>query len=319
MLSDIARDFIKKASSENRNDLFIIFIITLVVFFLGISALAISFNLKYMGKEIVFIESQYLIYFLRLLSSLFIVPSTLFLSVLIFKGLYLLKGPFSKKLDKIFYIRNASDFYDLISSFYEENNSPEYIKTLVKIRKLICENSENNKISICDLGGGTGQLIDYFPDESVDKWVNIDDCNGMNSVFKKRDLNEKIYSCQKWNIENLKELLFFPKIRGEFNVVILSHVISSMVFLPNFQHIKELLKNNGLLVIADAHSEYSEGKFYDVRDKTKKKNYALKIKPIDHDNICNIVENKGFTFIEREVIEKERKIYSVISIYRLTN
>src|ERR1700735_5246451 len=89
-------------------------------------------------------------------------------------------------LSTTFEPRDASKFYQMIASKYDERNSANLIATHMDTIERIEQARVNNPgIRILDLGGGTGQNIatHFFNDKHI-HWDYVDSCSEMVSLFR---------------------------------------------------------------------------------------------------------------------------------------
>ncbi len=191
----------------------------------------------------------------------------------------------SKNVDKTlpniknFNIKNAIDFYNTIAKMYDERNS----KKLLESHRRVIEEIENHlnedrNYNILDLGGGTGKLITnhFFNKENI-TWTYVDKSTSM--IKKFQEIMDEAPLRTEIIVEDIDNI--HNRLKGKkFDVIIISWVLSSMPHNPDFSLLKNLLADNGILIITDndqAHSSLNP--YYDFI--IEGESYALEIRPIN--------------------------------------
>ena len=213
-----------------------------------------------------------------------------------------------------FEVQRAVEFYDKIAPHYDKGVSRDFINTHSDLNRVIqSQLSTGQTISILDLGGGTGRILSAFDTEPAIAWHYCDACPAMLNLFKRTFGSASVLReavCQ-----DAEE--FLQKSTTQFDIIILSFLISSMPHLIDFTQLKQRLKSDGLLVIADANPTYSEKKpKFSIEDKSSNIKYSLKIRPIDAPSLSKNASLVGFQICELIGHNKGEQPYSYIATFK---
>lgn len=213
--------------------------------------------------------------------------------------------------DKIFTLEDSVAFYDAISNEYDKRNVGQYGKTYDRIYELINKHSEiSNSKSLCDLGGGTGWLLNKFRHLNL-SWVNIDLSPGVLRIFKNNFDDYENKECRQLDIT---EDCF--RLTDNFDYVVVNFVLSSMQGSMNFSHLKKSMKPGALLIISDNHHTYVESNSIYGFEDIGGKNIGISPKPMFPEQIKSSALNDGFEHVESTYVEVKNRIYSQIHLFR---
>ena len=152
-------------------------------------------------------------------------------------------------------IQDEVEFYNQNAPYYDERNTNTLVEThrsiIAKVTKFL---GERDNLEVLDLGGGTGRLIAaHFFDERRLKWTYFDNAPGMLQEFRSNLAETKLQT-----EEILGDIYDLSDLRGrEFDVVVLSLILTSLQNLPDFGLIASLVGPSGHLIIADIDPVYS--------------------------------------------------------------
>jgi 2-polyprenyl-3-methyl-5-hydroxy-6-metoxy-1,4-benzoquinol methylase len=187
-------------------------------------------------------------------------------------------------------LAHVVEFYDAIAPFYNKRNTGKYLATYTAIYGVIESSFESLEgITICDLGGGTGFLLNRFQHHGA-QWTNVDISLGALAVFQ----SEFSFYHHKWqrNLDICTDS--FIKQNEQFDVLVMSYLLSSLDRCPDFAQIHLAMHEHSLLVVADNHFEYvHKNPYYGYRG-IDGRNLAIAPRPMVPEEIQALVEEAGF-------------------------
>jgi len=147
------------------------------------------------------------------------------------------------------------EFYTRIAPYYDQRNTSSLLETH---RAVITEVSEmlddRGSLDVLDLGGGTGRLIaaQFFRERRL-RWTYIDQSPGMLEQFM-RNLETTALRSEiiLGDLNNLDQL-----VTGQFDIVLLSLVLTSLPDFPDFTRMATHIRPGGRLIVADIDPAYS--------------------------------------------------------------
>lgn len=211
-------------------------------------------------------------------------------------------------------ISRSIEFYDKIANSYNRGVSADFIQTHRALNRVIRRRiSSHFPTRILDLGGGTGRILSAF--EAVDNlsWFYCDASPRMRDVFAAAF--EKSSVVAGITCKDAEEFLRTDK--QEYEIIILSFLISSMPYLVDFQLLKRRITDHGLIVIVEANPTYSETKpKFTVEDNAaSKRRYSLKIRPVDAPTLATRAALVGLGIRDLIGYEKGSTPYSYIATF----
>lgn len=221
----------------------------------------------------------------------------------------------SPPFDHIYEPSRASVFYDAIAKTYDARNS----QFLRSTHREVIRHVDNHvqalpNWEVLDLGGGTGLLIAHqFATKANGRWISVDWSSGMNSQFKSNmhgvALDFEVHR------EKVDEYLNHVKYDHEYDVVLVSLLLSSISHGLSWNHVYKHMKPGGLLVVADIADSYSatHPQFaVDVSGRT----HALTVRPVNQIQVRNEILNAGLSEIDTQPIRNEDVDYSFVSAFK---
>ena len=157
----------------------------------------------------------------------------------------------TRKFDREFSPKDSLKFYALIADLYDQRNSEELLHTHRAVVTAIKRHIASRASSlVLDLGGGTGKLIaHHFFDNASVKWVYVDACGRMAEKFRENlsgvPLRTEAYVM---TLSETHEQFSSSK----SDVVVMSFLLSSLPERPDFVRIAGLLREDGVLIVAEA-------------------------------------------------------------------
>jgi len=221
------------------------------------------------------------------------------------------------KYDEIFNVEQSLDFYNRIANDYDERNTNFLLQTHRQVIRTIDEFVSNKESAkILDLGGGTGRLIatQFFNKNNL-KWVYLDNSSSMVEQFRKnmKDANLEIQIVFKSIFDISKEL--FNEV---YDVIILSLVLTSLSRYPDFEALKLLLNQEGILIIADIDPVYTALEPYYSVPLSNDGILALKTNPLHPLDIIEKLSFYGFRVISSKSIKLHNGTrYSYMLVFSL--
>lgn len=213
---------------------------------------------------------------------------------------------------RVYEVSEAVEFYDLVAPFYDSRHSKDRERTNDSVHSA-CESyflDLNGKV-ICDIGGGTGNLVRKFRHHELE-WVNVDLSQKALDLFQQRYSDALKISARHFDACRGG----FAGPRETFDIIILSFVLSSMPTQFPYKRLLPLMKDDAIFVIADNHPEYSRDKLYGYKD-VNGKNYALRIRPIDPIVLQTEVEQAGFVQNSRQfTYTSDDKLYAQVQVFK---
>lgn len=209
-----------------------------------------------------------------------------------------------------------SEFYNLIAGHYNRRNMGPYGATYDKIASILLRNlNSTKKLKICDLGGGTGWLLQKLQHYKP-YWVNIDISQKMIDVFNsdydwypKREARNSCVSGDS-----------FIKNGEHFNAVIANYLISSMDGGINFERIRPAMHTNSIFVIADNHFSYVHKFPRYGFDNINNENIAIEPSAVHREYLLNLMDKNGFCLVDEDyVVLDGLNLYSQIFAFKLKN
>lgn len=204
------------------------------------------------------------------------------------------------------------EFYDQIAAHYNRRNTGEYLNTYIEIYQTVASNiSSIEEANFCDLGGGTGFLLNRFKHHSV-RWVNIDISREAQRIFESDFSSYKFIDIRTLDVGRDT----FTKRDEKFDVIVMNYLWSSMDGSPDFEQIMTVMHTESILVVADnMHSYVDENRYYGF-DNINGKNLAIAPRPMVPSDIRTIVTSHGFEEIAFKVVSIQGKPYSQIQAFR---
>jgi len=214
-------------------------------------------------------------------------------------------------------VAHSIEFYDKVAQYYDRGVSADFIQTHRALNRTIRKRISSQAMTkILDLGGGTGKILSAFDTTDNLSWFYCDASSHMLDEFKK--IFGKSHVVKQALCKDAEDYL--REDGQEYDIIILSFLISSMSYLIDFNLLKRRLADNGLLIIVEANPTYSESKpKFTIEDKVSKKyKYSLKIKPVDAPTLATRAELVGFKIKELTGYEKGNQPYSYIGTFAKT-
>ncbi|MDN3581753.1 class I SAM-dependent methyltransferase [Mucilaginibacter flavus] len=165
----------------------------------------------------------------------------------------------------LFTAENAVEFYNIISDKYDERNTNQIFETHKKIIELISNKAQKDEgIKILDIGGGTGRLVAFhFFNEKNIEWHCVEPSSGMLKNFRLNTNSSQI----KYKLFN-NSIFELPAevCEHQYDVILLSCVLTSLPNDPDFAQLCGLLSKEGVFIIADIDPTYTQKRpFYDFQ------------------------------------------------------
>jgi 2-polyprenyl-3-methyl-5-hydroxy-6-metoxy-1,4-benzoquinol methylase len=214
---------------------------------------------------------------------------------------------------KIIKRKNVEEFYNLVANKYNRRNRGPYGQTYEKIYQLTAKYaSKASSLRICDLGGGTGWLLQKFT-RLKPFWLNIDFSQNAINVFEEF---YRSYPNKEYRNCDLRNDGFLEK-SEQYDIFIINFLISSMDGYPKFKHIYNAMHKNSILVFADNHFSYvTKNPMYGF-DNVDGENLAIEPVAMHREFILNLFKKNGFVHIDEEyVVIDGTDIYSQIHVFK---
>jgi ubiquinone/menaquinone biosynthesis C-methylase UbiE len=212
--------------------------------------------------------------------------------------------------DHVYETTSAKDFYDAIARHYDQRNSSELLNTHRQVVRLIdAQARDREMLEVLDLGGGTGKLIvQHFFDRNTMRWHYVDVSSGMADQFRENFMGTKL----DWSVELEDIHAFLKKARKQqYDVVLLSLVLTSMDRDPEWQALASVVKPGGRLIIADIDPLYTSlHPYYAII--VEQEHYALKPRGVSLTQIIHDVEACGLKLNQTFPIAEGRINYSFV-------
>lgn len=209
-------------------------------------------------------------------------------------------------------LSKAAEFYDRIAPYYNRRNTGKYLATYVEIYQAIATFcSQLDGANIADLGGGTGFLLHRLQQHAV-RWLNVDISRGALKVFEE-DFN--FYKFKSMRMLDVSRDTFF-KPAEDFDVIVMSYLLSSMDGTPNLPQIRSAMKDDSVLIVADNHASYvDQNRYYGFTD-IEGKNLAIAPRPMVPAEIRALVSENGFEEVLYKEISVDGSPYSQLHVFR---
>jgi ubiquinone/menaquinone biosynthesis C-methylase UbiE len=214
---------------------------------------------------------------------------------------------------------DAREFYQMIASKYDERNSANLIAThMDTIERIEQARTGNPRLRVLDLGGGTGQNIatHFFNDERI-CWDYVDSSSEMMSQFNQNLAGRPLSKNLKVYLADISQLNQLGLPRTEYDVILLSLVLSSMPQSLDFSSISKLLSSGGSLIISDINPAYTRAHpYYEVRT-SDDGTVALRTNPVEVLDIIKEALSAGLCLTELTPIGEKKPSYSFIATFGL--
>ena len=191
------------------------------------------------------------------------------------------------KVDKVFEVSHAKEFYSTMAMNYDERNSANLLatqlETIVRIEKA---RELKSSLRVLDLGGGTGQNIatHFFSDKDI-RWTYVDFCPAMVEQLDHHLAGQPMYRNLHKIVGDIIDIHRCLPSRS-YDVVLLSLVLSSMPRLPDFTKIARLLAPGGMLIVSDINPLYTEHHPYYMATALGGSIVAMRMKQVDPIELC---------------------------------
>lgn len=158
--------------------------------------------------------------------------------------------------DKGYDVQDAKTFYNAIASQYDQRNSPALLRTHEQVIGAIKNAIQGrSNVKVLDLGGGTGKLIAHHFFDSVDiHWVYVDESAMMAEQFNRNLERTKLKKTVQ--VEEITQYLAHTP-DHEYEVIIVSLVLTSMKASPDWGKIAARLSKSGRLIVAEIDAAYT--------------------------------------------------------------
>ena len=218
----------------------------------------------------------------------------------------------SNKVYDMIPLGRVVDFYDQVAPFYNRRNTGKYLETYIEIYRAVLSNAAEIEGAVfCDLGGGTGFLLNRFQHHAV-QWLNVDISREALRIFE-----NDFVSYDRKQIRNLDVGRDSFTKRGEtFDVVVMSYLWSSMDAIPDFAQIRDSMHDKSILIVADNHPTYVDQNRYYGFDDIQGKNIAIAPRPMIPTEVRALIVSKGFTEVDYKEVTIDGKPYSQLHVYR---
>lgn len=217
---------------------------------------------------------------------------------------------------KIFQISDAVEFFNKVAHRYDERNSIELLEThrsvINEIEKRI---NMKTPINILDLGGGTGKLIAaQFYNKGHINWTYVDQSTNMAQQFKDNLDNTQLNTII--HIDDIYKIC--DKLQGnKYDIIIICCVLTSLPVLPDFNAVKNLIHDDGFLIVADIDPAYTALHPY-YAFKANGDSFALKTNPINPLDLNELLTSSGLVNVLSKSVKKpDHSHYSYMMVYSL--
>ena len=236
------------------------------------------------------------------------------------------------KPDQTYDVVNAISFYDAIAADYNTNfkSSDKLVKTQDAVAdqidatlESVGSGSDGKRGKILDLGGGTGLLAQYYSSRRDIDWVACEPAARMREryveLFRNRNLLKP--RIESWDLDQATKELKDEK----FDVIVLSFVLSSLEKLPKFAPLKSLLKESGILILADWDAIVGENNKVMSRsrltirlNKEPRETYELKLAQLNTWKLFHELGKAGFIININPILIPEDELvnYSFVTVCR---
>lgn len=206
---------------------------------------------------------------------------------------------------------NAIRFYNSVAQRYDNRNSPSLLRTHGKVVQLVRELTEAKRdLRVLDLGGGTGRGIAHqFHHNDGMSWHYVDGASGMVDIFRDNMHGARM----KTEIEYCEISDFIRRNHNvEFDVIILSLVLTSLPENPDWAAIARMLAPGGKLIIADIDAAYTAIHPYYVVDIDGQR-HGLAPRPIPLAELIDQINHTHLHFVHSHAIPEGNNNYSFIA------
>ena len=218
--------------------------------------------------------------------------------------------------ERIVSLSHVVEFYDAVAPFYDKRNSGKYLKTYEEMDTAIRSLLPAVKgISMCDIGGGTGTLLRWFQRNDVN-WTNIDISQQSLRVF------ETEFAPYKNKLSRVKDVRTDRFIEnGEtFDVIVMSYLLSSLEQLPDFNQVRNAMREHSLLVVADNHYEYVQKNPRYGFDGLDGQTISIFPRPMFPDDLRLQIQAAGFVEVSYKLVQFDgAEPYSQVHVFRRAN
>lgn len=158
-----------------------------------------------------------------------------------------------EKAKKEWEVSESIAFYNEIADVYDSRQTRENLDTLRTAADVLLEAFPDplKKLSVLDVGAGTGQFQRFFEKARDINWTCIEPSLGMGQIlrelFQGPPFHPNILST---HFEDAPRYL-----SGKFDAIVLNFVISSLDKVPDLSVFRSILAPNGILIISDAHPD----------------------------------------------------------------
>jgi ubiquinone/menaquinone biosynthesis C-methylase UbiE len=223
----------------------------------------------------------------------------------------LLAGQPVPTFDKEYAIQSARTFYDAIAYEYDQRNSPALLRTheqVIRSIKATVDGRQNP--AVLDLGGGTGKLVaQHFFDSADLRWVYVDESPQMASQFKNNLASTKLNKTTQ--IEEIAEYLR-AAVTDQFDVIVLSLVLTSMEKNPDWAAIAARLAPHGRVIVAEIDAAYTALNPHYIVNGGKQR-HALKPRLVPLTEILHQAHAAGLKLVTTTPITQSGLTYSFVA------
>lgn len=213
--------------------------------------------------------------------------------------------------DRGYGVQHSKAFYDTIASRYDQRNSPSLLRTHEQVITSIKKATIGRKASkILDLGGGTGKLVaHHFFDCDHFHWTYVDESPQMVEQFKNNLAGTKLTKTVR--IEEISEYLRCVSV-DQFDVIVLSFVLTSMERNPDWKAIALRLAHDGRVIIAEIDAAYTATNPYYVV-KTAGQRHALHPRLVPLTDVLHGAQAAGLELVKSHPITQAELPYAFVA------
>ena len=211
-------------------------------------------------------------------------------------------------------LNQTIEFYDKVAKHYDHFVSSDFNRTHAELNRFIARRLElGAPTTFLDLGGGTGKILSAFETAPNLKWVYCDASQQMFRLFSDKYGGSPVLE----NAAHKDAEEFLRTEPKEYDIILVSFLISSMSYDLDLNLLKRRLTNDGLLIIVEANPSYSETKpRFKMEDKVERKfRYTLKIKPVDAPSLATRAALVGLKIQDLISCDQGTKPYSYIATF----